>query len=104
MNVKVDESLVTGSGWVVTRNEKPATSNSLWSLGRSVVGSHLKVCTWGKDCKCKCIVTTNIRSSYLLQELVLGGRREVEKSRERQRERERKREEAVHKRSYEASF
>ena len=41
------------------------------------------------DFKCKCIVTTNIRYSYLSFGLEVGGRREVEKLRERQRERER---------------
>jgi len=29
VNVKVNESLVTGGWWRVTRNEKPATRNSL---------------------------------------------------------------------------
>ena len=56
------------------------------------------------DCKCKCIVTTNISCSYLSFGLEVGRRREVEKFSERQRERERKREKAVHKRSYEAYF
>ena len=59
-----------------------------------------KIVRESMDCKCKCIVVTNIRGSYLGFGLEVGGRREAEKSREREREGK----ETVNKRSYEASF
>ena len=118
--------MVIGSRWSVTGCRRPdggeggkikfkikiklkmKRNDGSWETGRGGGGRRLthdgKIIRESMDCKCKCIVITNIRYSYLSFGLEVGGRREVEKLHERQQERERGMKKAVNKGSYEVGF